>query len=318
MVISVILPTHNPDPGRLARTIAGLRAQTLPVAAWELVIVDNASTATAGLESLDLAWHPRARVVREETPGLTAARLRGFAETAGELLVLVDDDNVLADDYLERSAACMAGDADLGAIGGASRPAFESTPPAWVREFDGLLALRDLGDQAIRATWRGSDPRDYPVCAPIGAGMALRRSGATAYAQAVAADSRRRALDRTGTHLRSGGDNDLVMTILESGHSVAYRPELLLTHLIPASRTSRDYLGRLNRAMTRSWVGVLALHGIRPWPGIARATVPLRCWRSWWRAGAWRGPAEWVRWQGQCGQFEGQGDLSGQRADADH
>ena len=51
---------------------------------------------------LDLVWHPHARVVREERVGLTNARLRGFAETSGEVIVLVDDDNVLAPDYLEQ------------------------------------------------------------------------------------------------------------------------------------------------------------------------------------------------------------------------
>ena len=44
MTVSVIIPTHNPDPGRLRRTLLGLRAQTLPAAAWEAVLVNNAST----------------------------------------------------------------------------------------------------------------------------------------------------------------------------------------------------------------------------------------------------------------------------------
>jgi hypothetical protein len=138
--------------------------------------------------------------------------------------------------------------------------------------------------------------------------MALRRDGAAAYA-ALARDPRHRALDRTGNNLVSGGDNDLVMAVLEAGFEVAYDPALILTHLIPARRSTRDYLGRLNRAIARSWVRVLALHGIRPWPPVARGTVLLRCWRSWWRTRAWRGPTQWVRWQGRRGRFEGQADL---------
>ncbi len=308
-MISVVIPAHNPHVGRLARTVAGLRAQTLAPAAWELALIDNASRDPSVFNSLDLSWHPRARVVREETLGLTAARLRGFGETTGDLIVLVDDDNVLAPDYLARVAHAFAADATLGALGGRCLPEFESPPPPWTREFDGLLALRDPGDAPARAVWPASGPREYPLCSPVGAGLALRRSGAAAYVAALARDSRRRAFDRTGTQLVSGGDNDLVMTVLETGLAVAYDPALRLTHLIPAARSERLYLGRLNRAIARSWARVLALHGIRPWRAIGPRTVALRQARARLRAGLFLSPAAWVRWQGACGHFEGLADL---------
>jgi glycosyltransferase involved in cell wall biosynthesis len=309
MLISVIVPTHRPDPGRLSRTLAALRAQTMPLTGWELLVVDNASPEPGAPRAVDLAWHPHAALVREDELGLTAARRRGFGEARGEVLVLVDDDNVLAPDYLTQVERCFASSPDLGAVGGRSQPEFEAPPPPWTREFDGLLALRDLGGDRLRAAWSANGPREYPACAPIGAGMALRREGAAAYVAALAHDGRRRALDRVGSRLVSGGDNDLVMTILEAGFEVAYDPGLSLVHLIPAHRSTREYLGPLNRAIARSWVRVLALHGIRPWAPVPRLTVPQRCWRSWWQARAWRGPAEWVRWQGQCGQFEGRADM---------
>ncbi len=308
LLISVIIPAHNPDPRRLARTVAGLRAQTLDPAAWELVLIDNGSRDPSVFTALDLSWHPHARVVCEAQLGLTAARLRGFAETTGDLLVLVDDDNVLAPDYLALVAAVFAADASLGAVGGRSLPEFESTPPAWTREFDGLLALRDPGDTPARAIWTASNPREYPRCSPIGAGLALRRGGAAAYVAALARDARRRAFDRTGTQLISGGDNDLVMTVLATGFAVAYDPALRLTHLIPAARSEPAYLGRLNRAIARSWVRVLALHGIRPWRAIHPRTVALRQVRARLRAGLFLSPAAWVRWQGACGHFEGLAD----------
>lgn len=309
MKLSVIISAYNPHGGRLGWTVAGLRAQTLPVTDWELVIIDNASTEMAGFTALDLSWHPQARIVREPKLGLTAARLRGFAEGRGDVFLMVDDDNVLAPGYLAEVMRLFASDPKLGAVGGRSVPKFESPPPAWAREFDGLLALRDLGDQPKRAGWRGGKPRAYPEAAPIGAGMALRRSGAEAYAAAVATDPNRQAFDRTGTKLVSGGDNDLVMTVLASGLDVAYQPELSLIHLIPAKRSQRDYLGALNRAIARSWVRVLALHGIELGRPISRATVGLRQARAWLRSKAWKGPAEWVRWQGLCGHFEGLADL---------
>jgi glycosyltransferase involved in cell wall biosynthesis len=310
MKLSVIIPAHNPDPGRLARTLAALRGQTLPASSWETVLVDNASS----IPLCAATWAGQApencRIVREDRLGLTAARLRGFAEGTGELFILVDDDNVLAPDYLAAAAARFAADPLLGAAGGPSRPEFAAEPPAWTREFDGLLALRDLGPEPRWASWQDPAPRQYPECAPIGAGMVLRRSAAEAYARAAAQDPRRRAFDRAGTRLTSGGDNDLVLTVLGAGLAVAYFPELSLLHLIPPARSRRDYLGALNRAIARSWVGVLALHGIIIWPAVARRSVPLRQARAWLRARAWQQPAAWVRWQGWCGTFDGQADLA--------
>jgi hypothetical protein len=180
-------------------------------------------------------------------------------------------------------------------------------PPTWSNEFHGLLALRDLGPE-IRVT-SGGPGAAWPSHAPVGAGLAVRRSFALAYAEAVASDPRRRGLDRKGGSLASGGDNDLVFTALHAGGDVGYFPDLKLTHLIPAGRLNPDYLARLNRGIMRSWVLVLALHGQCPWKPIDHRTVWLRAARAWWRCHAWRGAAQRIRFAGMLGQFEGQADL---------
>ena len=99
-MLSVIICTHNPRCDYLRRCIEALREQRLPYNQWELVVVDNRSDAPLA-DRLDLSWHPDFHNVREETLGLTAARLRGIRETTGDLLVFVDDDNVLDVDFLE-------------------------------------------------------------------------------------------------------------------------------------------------------------------------------------------------------------------------
>src|SRR5881628_1215246 len=103
MDISVIVCTHNPRTEYLRRVLDGLAGQTLPKDRWELLLVDNASARNVA-DTIDLSWHARAIHVREDTLGLTAARLRGIAETHGALCVFVDDDSVLSPDYL--AAAC--------------------------------------------------------------------------------------------------------------------------------------------------------------------------------------------------------------------
>lgn len=303
LLASVLLPTRNPHPGRLSRTLAGLRAQTLPPTQWELILVDNGSQESIA-SRFDASWHPQARLIREDEAGLTPARLRGIAEAAAPLLVFVDDDNVLAPDYLERASALFARHSELGTAGGKVLPEFEATPPPWMQEFFGLLALRDFGDTPL--VQPGERDARWPDFAPVGAGLCVRRSFARTYADALGRDPSRRTLDRRGRSLGSGGDNDLVFTALQAGGSAGYFPELRLTHLIPANRLETSYLARLNRQASRTWIMVLRVHGQCPWPRIPSWTVPLRQARAWWRLRAWRSPAHRIRWRGACGQFAGQ------------
>jgi glycosyltransferase involved in cell wall biosynthesis len=310
--LSVIIPTHNPHSGRLQRTLSGLQAQTLAPDQWETLLIDNASTPPLVLTDWTAQAPANLRLVSEPKPGLSHARQRGFSESRGEFAVLVDDDNVLAPDYLANVLSLFQQHPRIGLLGGRSLPEFEVNPPAWTGQFHSLLALRDLGSESLISRGLrpdGSDRNEYPAFAPIGAGMGLRRIAWTAWLKARHAQSNS-ITDRQGSQLTSGGDNDIVLQAMRAGLEVGYFPSLSLTHLIPPFRTERAYLGALNRAIARSWIQVLARHDIRPWQPIAPATVFLRQCRAWWRARAWRSDSAWVTWQGWCGTFEGQADLA--------
>lgn len=305
MELSVIIPAHNPDPERLRRALGGLREQSLARSLWEVLIVDNASTRFPGLDFFAEHAPPGLRVVREMSLGLTRARIRGFGEARGDVVVLVDDDNVLERDYLANVLRHFAELPRLGAMGGISAPEFEKEPEGWQHEFMGLLALRDLGPAPrIAETLRppGSARNEYPAFAPVGAGMALRREAASRWA---ASATQSPISDRRGGELSSAGDNDIVLTIMEQGWQVAYFPDLRLTHLIPAARLDPEYLARLNRGIQKSWMQALARHDANAWPPLTAAGAALRKARAWFAYRAWSSPAAQVRWSGACGHFEG-------------
>jgi glycosyltransferase involved in cell wall biosynthesis len=307
MTVSVIIPAHNPHASRLQRTLAGLRAQTLPVGQWETILVDNASTPPIDLTALTGAAPSNARVVGEPQLGLTAARRRGFREARGEYIVLVDDDNLLAPDYLATALTLFEAHPKMGLMGGRSLPEFTGTPPEWTREFHQLLALRDFGPDPLitqglqdAATGR----IEYPAFAPIGAGMALRRAAVDAWLTARGEEEPALS-DRRGGELTSSGDNDIVLCAMHAGWAVGYFPALSLTHLIPASRLEAGYLARLNRGIQQSWMRVLTLHHANPWPPLTPAGARLRKVKAWFTHQAWRNPAAQIRWQGACGHFDG-------------
>jgi glycosyltransferase involved in cell wall biosynthesis len=304
-VLSVIIPAHNPQPDRLQRTLRALRTQTLPVAQWELVLVDNASVPALALADWSAHGPANLRLVTESTPGLSHARRAGFLTGTGDFFVLVDDDNELAPDYLTETLRHFAAHPKVGALGGRSQPEFEQTPPPWVREFDALIACRDLGDsplvsQGLRNPATGRN--EYPVFAPIGAGLALRRTAAINWLDQRNADV---LPDRQGGNLTSSGDNDIVLCAMRAGWEVGYFPTLSLTHLIPASRLEPEYLARLNRGIQQSWMQVLTLHDANPWPPLTPVGARLRQLKAWFTHQAWRSPAARIRWQGACGHFLG-------------
>lgn len=307
MELTVIIPTHDPEPERLRRTLHGLAVQTLPTTRWETVVVDNASRRFPPLDFFAAHGPDHLSIIAEPVLGLASARRRGFNSARGTVAVLVDDDNVLQPDYLEQVLALFARLPRVGVAGGKSVPRFEREPTDWEREFLPLLALRDLGPgELISAGLRpaGSARNEYPAFAPIGAGLALRRAAWQAWLDGTAAPGAM-VSDRRGTELSSGGDNDIVLSAMRAGWEVGYFPKLSLIHLIPPSRLDADYLARLNRGIQHSWMQVLARHEASPWPPLSRPGAALRKARAWLTHRAWSSTAARIRWQGACGHFDG-------------
>ena len=236
--LSVIICTHNPRADYFARVLDALRNQSLPTDSWELLVIDNASVdPLAG--RLDLVWHPAARVLREDELGLTPARLRGITETNTPLLVFVDDDNVLAPDFLEVALQVAAERPYLGAWSGQCVGGFEEEPPAWSRRYWGNLAIREFETD----TWSNL-PR-LPETMPCGAGLCIRRAAAAHYLDLHRQGLRQFQLDRSGDQLLSGGDNDLAACACAVGLGVGLVSALRLTHLMAPDRFTPDYHARL-------------------------------------------------------------------------
>ncbi|MEO0451718.1 MAG: glycosyltransferase [Pseudomonadota bacterium] len=311
--LTAIICAHNPQRAYLDETLDSIRAQVdlSPNDAWELLLIDNAS-APALDTWVNLTGLPNARIIREDKLGLTHARLRSFSEARGEILLYIDDDNILAPNYFAETLAAFDADGALGATGGKSLPRWEVEPPSWFETTGISLACRDLGEKPLSADWRTTPKSDrrYPECAPIGAGMGIRKSAYADYVDHAKQDPVRLALGRRGTDLASGEDNDMILTLLANGWRVAYLPQLSLDHIIPESRLSESYLRRYARSSSRTWVQVLAVHDIVPWPGLATWTLPFRKLRAWLRMRPWKGPVEQINWQSACGNFEGRAAIS--------
>lgn len=308
--ISAIICTHNPRAEFIHRVLAALANQTLPADDWELIIVDSGSIPPLAARA-DLRLPASARLVRVNQPGLALARRAGAEAALAPLLASVDDDTVFDPDYLETAVRFMREHPQVAVCGGKFVPEFATPPPDWFRGFEKMIAIRDLGPEVIvvRGLKAGERLQDFPEAAPIGVCI-TRRETYQSYLARWAGQAAHASLGRSGKSLASGEDNDYSLCCLETGWDLAYVPGLRILHLMPASRLDPAYLARLNRASCRSWVQVLDLHGLRPWPAIPAWTVPLRRLKAWYANRAWAGPAEHIRWQGACGLIEGRAHLA--------
>jgi glycosyltransferase involved in cell wall biosynthesis len=257
--ISVIICAHQPNSLHLSRTLEALRSQTLSSDAWELLVVDNQSSPP--LELLEsLAWHPRARCIREEQLGLTPARCCGLKHSFAQLIVFVDVDNVLQPDYLAKANEIASQHPKIGVWSGQAHPEFEDPPAQWTRPYWPMLAIREFNDDTIMMIF------DSSQSLPHGAGMCIRREVATAYLNEFNHTPWRLLLERKGQSLMSGGDTDLALLALDRGWGIGHFTQLHLHHLIPPNRLTESYLLSLKESMAASGVLLDHFHRIPPPP----------------------------------------------------
>ena len=271
MKLSVITASRNSRLDLLNRVLQALLKQTLPKTKWESVIIDNGSREQLSARK-DLPLPDNARIVRNEVAeneaSLVDARCRGIRESTGKVIVFVDDDNVLASDYLERVVEIGEAWPRLGAWGGSIVLEYEDPSLRLATELEPLLCARSV-DAPV---W--SNVQNHHSSTPWGAGLCVRREVAVAYLQRLEAEPDRRELDPVGSQMRFGGDTDMVYIGLEMGYGKGVFPELSLTHLIPPGRCKPDYLERALEGHGYS-------SGLHIWLDSGRAERPRSDLRFW-------------------------------------
>ena len=265
--ISVIIHTINPRLDLLRRVLDALRAQTLSLEAWELLVVDNGSDEPLARRLPPLDWHPRVRCLLEERRGASAARLRGLrAATPGTLFVFIDDDNLPAPDYLEQALAIAAGWPMLGAWGGRIDAIYEEKPPAWLHDWEHHLAVRSC-EQPVWSAF--VDHRSMPA----GAGMCVRWQVAESYIERSASDPDFQRFGRQPGRLVSGDDQYLCFCAEDLGLGVGRFPQLRLCHVIPRSRFAPAAFLEIVRG---NYHGMALLQAVRGQGGLrSKLTWPL-------------------------------------------
>ena len=245
--VSVVICCHN-SSARLGPTLEHLLRQDVPPdLAWEVVVVDNASTDETGPVARAL-WPDGApaplRVVSEPKPGLIHARRRGLSEARYEIVSFLDDDNWAAADWVRRVAEIMAADPRVGACGGRTEAVTEITPPPWFTNYAAWFAVGRQGEDVGDITWRRG--RLW------GAGLTLRKK---AWNDLTENGFEPTLSGRTGKKMTAGEDTEICYALRLAGWRLWYSEELVLRHFIPAERLTIAYLTRLRCGFGRQSTG---------------------------------------------------------------
>ncbi len=240
---------HRPQPGlsivvccynsssRLPRTLAYLMAQEVTGGwPWEVIVVDNASTDDTAAVARQ-CWQNHSvplRIIHQPRPGLKYARELGLLEASYAFVSFVDDDNWLANDWVDNATQFLADHPDAAAVGGLSTPAFERDAPDWFSGCQVLYAISP-GDWAA-----GERTASTPLW---GAGLTIRKS---AWFDIVSGDdSPFLTIGRLDGSMAGGEDSELCYRLLLAGWKLWYEPRLRFQHYMPQGRLTWSYARRL-------------------------------------------------------------------------
>jgi GT2 family glycosyltransferase len=113
-LVSVIIP-HLNQTGDLAACLNSLAVQSLDRAQFEIIVVDNGSSA---LPQPIVDAHPGTRLLQEPTPGPGPARNTGVAAACGEIVAFIDADCRAHPNWLEAALRAVRSSPDRTIFGG--------------------------------------------------------------------------------------------------------------------------------------------------------------------------------------------------------
>lgn len=230
--ITVAICTKD-HPAELRRCLASCEA--VRGDALEILVVDNGSAGTATREAAESFG---VRYVREETPGLAAARNAAVAAAKGDVVAFTDDDCEVDRQFVAELRRAYDAD-DIGCVTGRAIPSSAANP------VEQLVAtyLGDGGEREITISMKDTGWRYHAASIGRGANMSLRKE----------------LLQRIGGFPRlfssSADDYYIFVAVLRAGARIRYTPRAIVVQrhrnrIAGQARRSFQYGRNTMRAMT--------------------------------------------------------------------
>ena len=221
MKTSIIIATHA-RPASVARLVESLAPQIRP-GEDELIIAENGvaepSTINEAPVELDHLYDPR--------PGKCRIQNRAIQRAEGEIIVCLDDDLVVAPDYVVEVERFFDKHPEFAAMKGRTLPIEDPVKKVGPAAVYLDLPIVDHGENVVE------------VHGVLGANMAFRKS----------------ALDKVGLfdeHLGPGAagheeETEMSQRLRRAGYKIGYAPRALVHHEVDPARADRERFIRIAR-----------------------------------------------------------------------
>ena len=264
-MLSIVVCTYNRDK-YLYGALQCIAENGFPANAYEIILVNNMSTDNTEAECQKFRNdYPNVnfRYFVEANQGLSYARNRGIEESRGETLLFLDDDSYIQHDYLKNLQRQLNDHPEVDAFGGKIDPVFESgEAPKWLSKWNySWVSAIDMGDKVCQFEGKAF---------PIGANMGIRK------AMIEKTGVFNTQLGRSKKNLMGGEEKDLFERIRQQGGLIYYFPDVVVNHVIPPTRTTKDYVKRLGEGVGRS--ERIRTLGISKWKYLKRLISELVKW----------------------------------------
>ena len=232
--LSLVMATYN-RAAEMVRALESVAVQSAAAAEWECVTVDNNSTDDTAARFAEFAENHKninLRMVREERQGLSYARNRGIAESRGDIIAIIDDDERIGADFIRAYIDAFDAHPEAASAGGRTVAEYPTGRPAWMSRWTErpIANPLDLGDE-VREFGRGR--------IPCGGNMAVRRWTIERYGGFD------ESLGRSGASLVGGEESDFFARLSRGGERCIYVPRAVMYHIIPPSKLTDEYFDRL-------------------------------------------------------------------------
>ena len=234
MDLSIIISTYN-NAASLVRTLDSVAKQDADKNIWECVVVNNNSTDdTAERVAKFQKEHAELNITLVDEPqqGLSHARNRGIAESKGQFLVFIDDDETINEGFVSAYLDLFLNHGAF-AGSGALKVCYDSARPKWMSCYTEKMIANplDLGDEIVTIT---------STITPTGGNMAFNREVFNLYG---GFDTN---LGRKGNVLSGGEENDMFKRIRDLGERIFYTPHAIAYHHIADRKLTGEYFDRLS------------------------------------------------------------------------
>lgn len=209
---------------------------------YEIVLVNNNSNDNTEAECNRFTTdYPdvKFRYFIESNQGLSYARNRGIQESNGDLLVYVDDDALINDEYLQTYISFFEQYPEIDAAGGPILPKYETEEPSWMSTFTRQLITGKL--------YLGDNVREFPSQSFPGGGNAAYRKSVFDKVGLFNVE-----LGRKGDSLIGAEEKDIFDKMTTLGMRFFYLPNAILYHLIPEKKLTKEYFDKLTYSIGKS------------------------------------------------------------------